>query len=230
MNEAAKTSDICDCVVGWSPSQSRLVGEVIPAPRMLYDCTIHNNMTEYIAWLIKTTAITEEGFYGAYGHLNVPFKEFAGIKNCDPVDAWLSANIVTNQGKNALNDIMFHGSTQITQWYVVLINTNTTPAATMTYATPVYTESADYDESTRQAFNEGASSSQVISNTSSRAVFTMNATSTIYGCALVGGGSAASTKSDTAGGGTLYSMSKFSEAKSVVATNVLSVGISITQS
>jgi hypothetical protein len=58
----------------------------------------------------------------------------------------------------------------------------------------------------------------------------MNDTATIYGCALVGGGSAASTKADVAGGGVLYSASLFSAAKSVVATNVLSVGISITQS
>ena len=58
----------------------------------------------------------------------------------------------------------------------------------------------------------------------------MDATTDIYGCALVGGGTDASTMSDTAGGGTLYCVSKFDAVKSVIATNVLSVGITITQS
>ena len=145
-------------------------------------------------------------------------------------DQWESDNIVTNQGKDALNDIMFHGATQITTWYVLLFSTNTTCVVGMTYAVPVFTESAVYDEATRPAYVEAASSSQSITNTASRAVFTMNDTATIYGCGLVGGGTDGNTKSDTAGGGTLYCASKFDSAKSVIATNVLSVGITITQS
>ena len=152
------------------------------------------------------------------------------MKNFDPLDAWKSCNVVTLEGKNALNNIMFHGATHITTWYVLIFNTNTTCVNTMTYATPVFTESSDYTEATRPEWVEAASSSQIITNTASRAVFTMNGTTTIYGCGLVGGGSGAATKGNTAGGGTLYSASKFDAAKSVVATNVLSVGISITQS
>lgn len=139
-------------------------------------------------------------------------------------------NIVTLQGKDALNNIMFHGATQITTWYVLIFNTNTTCVNTMTYATPVFTESSDYDEATRPEWVEAASSSQIITNTANRAVFTMNAGTTIYGCALVGGGSNGSTKGNTAGGGTLYSASLFSSSKTVIATNILSVGISIAQS
>lgn len=153
----------------------------------------------------------------------------AFLRGDAPIQRSVSKNIVTLQGKNALNDIMFHGSTQITTWYVEIFNTNTPCVNTMTYATPVYTPSTDYVEATRPAYVEAASSSQVTTNTANRAVFTMNGTSTIYGCSLVGGGSAATTKADTAGGGTLYSASLFSSPKSVVATNVLSVGISITQ-
>ena len=146
-----------------------------------------------------------------------------------PLQRSVSHNIVTLQGKNALNDIMFHNATQISTWYVLIFNTNTTCVNTMTYATPVFTESTDYTEANRQAYVEAASSSQVTTNTASRAVFTMNGTTTIYGCALVGGGTDPTVKGNTAGGGTLYSASLFSAAKSVVATNVLSVGISITQ-
>lgn len=154
----------------------------------------------------------------------------AFIRGEDPILHEVCHNIVTLQGKNALNDIMFHGATQVTTWYVLLFNTNTTCVNTMTYATPVFTESTDYGESTRPAYVEAASTSQIITNTANRAAFTMNASTTIYGCALVGGGSAANTKGDTAGGGILYSASLFADAKTVVDTNVLSVGISITQS
>ena len=144
-------------------------------------------------------------------------------------DAWQCANLVTNQGKNALNDIMFNGATQITAWKMMLFESNTEPALAMTYAVPVFTESAAYGEAARPAYQSAASSSQSITNTANRATFTMNATKTIYGCALVGGGSAAGTKSDTAGGGTLYAVSKFAVPKDVIATNILYIGMTITQ-
>lgn len=175
--------------------------------------------------LIQEAAIAPYCIYDIQVHANMA----AFLRGDAPLSHEIRKNIVTLQGKNALNDIMFHGDTQITTWYVAIFNTNTTCVNTMTYAVPVYTESTDYDEATRPAYVEAASSSQVTTNTASRAVFTMNGTTTIYGCALVGGGTGAMTKADAAGGGKLYSASKFSEAKSVVATNVLSVGISITQ-
>lgn len=154
----------------------------------------------------------------------------AFLRGDAPIQHSVAKNIVTLQGKNKLNDVMFHGDTQITTWYVLIFSTNTTCVNTMTYAVPVFTESTVYNEATRPAYVEAASSSQVTTNTASRAVFTMNDTATIYGCALVGGGTDPTVKGNTAGGGTLYSASLFSSAKSVVATNVLSVGISITQS
>jgi hypothetical protein len=152
------------------------------------------------------------------------------MKNFSPLDAWKSCNIVTLQGKNALNDIMFHGATQITSWYILIFNTDTTCVNTMTYAVPVFTESSAYTEATRQEWVKAASASQVITNAADRAVLTMNGSTTIYGCGLVGGGSAATTKGNTAGGGILYSASKFDAAKDVIATNVLSIGVAITQS
>jgi len=137
-------------------------------------------------------------------------------------------NICTDEGLNALLDIMFHGATQITTWYVALFESDTTPAAGTTYATPVYTESAAYTEGARQAFTEAAASSKSITNSASKATFTMNATKTIYGAALVGGGTDATDNTDTAGGGTLYCASKFSSAKSVESGDVLKVTVTIT--
>lgn len=139
-----------------------------------------------------------------------------------------STNVVTNEGLNALLDIMFHGSTQITTWYIALFESDSTPAAGNTYAVPGVTESEAYDEATRVAFVEAAASSQSITNSANKASFTISATKTIYGAFLVGGGSAASTKSDTAGGGTLYCSSRFSSAKSCEDDDSLKVTVTLT--
>jgi hypothetical protein len=140
----------------------------------------------------------------------------------------VNKNLCTDQGLNALLNIMFNEATQITTWYVALFNTNTTILATHTYAVPGYTESTAYDEATRPAFVEVTSTNKSLSNAASKASFTMDATTTIYGAALVGGGSAADTPGDTAGGGTLYCASKFDDAKAVEDDDVLRVTITLT--
>lgn len=137
-------------------------------------------------------------------------------------------NVCTAEGLNKLLDVMFHGVTAISAWYVLLFNTNTTPSDTTTYATPVFTESEDYDEATRPAYTEAAASTKSITNSANKATFTISGTTTIYGGALVGGGTAATTKSDTAGGGTMYCASKFSSSKAVVDDDIIYVTITIT--
>lgn len=120
-------------------------------------------------------------------------------------------NLVVNEGLNALNDIMFHGSTQITTWYLGLFEGNYTPVATVTAATitSASTETTAYTSATRPEYVEAASSSQVTTNAASRGSFVFNASKTIYGAFLV----SSSTKSGT--GGTLFSASRFSSSKSV---------------
>jgi len=132
-------------------------------------------------------------------------------------------NLVTNQGLNALLDIMLHGSTQITTWYVAIFEDNHTVAAGDTYATPGYTECTAYTEANRQAYVEAAASGQSITNSANPAVLSINATKTVYGAALVGGGSGATTKGDTAGGGTLLCAVQFAAAKSVESGDTLSI-------
>ena len=142
-----------------------------------------------------------------------------------------NTNIVTNEGLNAVLNIMFHGSTQISTWYIAIFENNYTPLATNTYASPGYTECTAYDEATRPEFVEAAASGQSITNSASRATFTMNATKTIYGGSLVGGGTGPNTKGDTAGGGTLFCSSQFSSgSKAVIATDVLKVTVTIAAS
>jgi hypothetical protein len=137
-------------------------------------------------------------------------------------------NLVTNEGLDAALDIMFHADTQITTWYVAVFNTNTTILATHTYAAPGYTESTNYDEANRQAYVEAAASGQSITNSANKATLTMNATETIYGAALVGGGSGATTKGDTAGGGKLWCAAQFASSKNVDSGDTLEITYTLT--
>jgi hypothetical protein len=137
-------------------------------------------------------------------------------------------NIVTNEGLNAMLNIMFHGAGQIDPWYVIPIESDTAAADTMTYAVPVFTECEAYTEATRQAFNEAAASGQSITNSANKATFTINATKTLYGGALVGGGTDDDTKGDAAGGGTLFAYSKFTSSKPVESGDTFKITCTVT--
>ncbi len=152
------------------------------------------------------------------------------FRNGKLIDKWQEQNICTDEGLNALLDIMFHSVTQLTTWYVLIFESDTTPAAGTTYAVPVFTECTTYDEATRPEFVEAAASSKSISNTANKAEFTISASKTVYGAALVAGGSAAPTKGDVAGGGTMYCASQFSSSKAVEDDDVLKVTVTLTSS
>jgi hypothetical protein len=134
------------------------------------------------------------------------------IRAGEVIDEWEDDNLVTNEGLNALLNVMLNGATQITTWYLGVFEGNYTPVAGVTAATitAASTECTAYDEATRVAYVEAAASSQSITNAASRATFTFNATKTIYGAFLV----SASAKSATTG--TLFSAARFGTSKSVV--------------
>jgi hypothetical protein len=133
-------------------------------------------------------------------------------------------NLVTNEGKNKMLNVMFHNVTQISTWYLLLIDGSgsPTPAAGDTYAqinaSNGWDEFTSYDEATRQEWTEGSSTTQNITN-ASPVVFTISATGDVYGLALVGGGTSASTKSDAAGGGTLWNAAAFNSGTTPVLDN-----------
>ena len=85
-------------------------------------------------------------------------------------------NIITDEGFNAWLNIMFHGATPITTWYIIPVETDTTAATTMT--------------------NSCLVSSEYPSHSVNKATYTSTETKTLYGGALVGGGTHASTISD----------------------------------
>jgi hypothetical protein len=119
-------------------------------------------------------------------------------------------NGITNQGKNKLLDIMFHGSTQITTWWIGLIDSAgySALAAGDTYAQIAgsngWAEFTDYTDAangnsavTRPEWTEGAASGQAITN-ASPVVFDITDTGTVKGLFLVGGHADCQTKGDHA--------------------------------
>lgn len=134
------------------------------------------------------------------------------IRKGELIDHTQDHNLVVNEGLNHILDVVLHGTTQVTSWYIGVFEGNYTPVSTVTAATitSASTESTAYDETTRVAYDEAAASSQVTTNSSSKATFTFNATKTIYGAFLA----SASAKSATSG--VLLAAAKFGTAKAVV--------------
>jgi len=142
---------------------------------------------------------------------------------------WTDHNLCTTEGRNHILDSVFAADTQITSWYVVPYENDHSPAAGDTYAAPGFTECEDYDETTRPLLQPGAAAAGVIDNSANKASMTFNAVKTIYGAALVGGGSAPSTKGDAAGGGVLFCEAAFAGgAEAVIDGSVIKVTVEIT--
>lgn len=139
------------------------------------------------------------------------------IRKGDVIDEFEADNLVVDEGLNAMLDILFHATAQITTWYLGVFEGNYTPVNTLTAATvaAAATECSAYASSTRPAFDEAAASSQSTTNSANRASFVFNATKTIYGAFLVSN----STKGGTSG--TLFSAARFGSSKSVVSGDEL---------
>ncbi len=113
-------------------------------------------------------------------------RQHGALYSWDMIHKESTHNVCTAEGLNAILDIMFHGTTQITTWYCLVFETDTTPSDATTYAVPVFTECQAYAEATRPEYVEAAASSKSITNSANKAVFTFNATKDIFGAALVG--------------------------------------------
>lgn len=120
-------------------------------------------------------------------------------------------NLVVNQGLDHILNTEFTGSAQVAQWYLGIFEGNYTPVPTVTAATisQAATESTAYQEGNRQAFTPAASNGQSVTNSASKATFTINAQKNIYGAFL------ASAQALSATTGVLFSAAKFAAAKAV---------------
>jgi len=128
-------------------------------------------------------------------------------------------NLIPTEGLNYMLGTALTGVAQLAAWYIAIFEGNYTPVSTITAATfPANaTESTAYNETTRVAWTPGVIAAGSVDNSASKAVFTINATKTIYGIGQL----SVSTKSATTG--TLISCALFSAAKAVVATDILNV-------
>jgi hypothetical protein len=150
------------------------------------------------------------------------------IREDKVIDREFVRNIVTSEGLNNLLDVHFAAGTQISTWYIILWENDYTPVAGDTYATHGWTETQSYDETTRPVWSPGTIASGSVDNSASKATFTFNASKTIYGGAILGGGTNPSQKFNTAGGGTVYAAVRFAASKAVVATDVIKITATIT--
>lgn len=128
-------------------------------------------------------------------------------------------NLIPTEGLNYMLGASLTGVAQTSAWFIALFEGNYTPVAGVTAATfPANaTESTAYTEATRVAWVAGVIAAGSVSNTASKAVFTMNATKSIYGIAQT------SISAKSAVTGTLVSVARFDAVKNVVATDVLNV-------
>jgi len=135
-------------------------------------------------------------------------------------------NIVVNEGKDYILNAAINGSaTVISAWYFAPWGAAHTPAATDTYAIPGYTEETAYTVSgsaVRGEWAVGASSGQSVTNAVATTI-TATAAITLYGIGVVGGGTAASTQGDTAGGGILLSNAAFAASKTLAIDETLDI-------
>lgn len=129
------------------------------------------------------------------------------------------ANILPVEGLTHMLAATVGGATQVSPWYVALFEGNVTPSSSYTAANfnTNATECTTYDEATRVVYNEGAPAAASVDNSANRAVFTMNATKTIYGGALL----SVSTKGSASG--VLLAAARFSSSRAVVDDDELAV-------
>ena len=134
-------------------------------------------------------------------------------------------NLVVNVGLQYMAGSALTSTTQITTWYLGLYGSGATnsPAAGDTMSSHIgWTEVTDYSEANRPTATLAAATNanpSVVTNTASKAVFTINATTTVGGAFL--------TSNNTKGGstGTLFSAADFSSPgdRSVVSGDILNV-------
>jgi len=129
-------------------------------------------------------------------------------------------NDITTEGKNFLLDVMFHGTTPASPWYIGLINNTPTPtlAATDDYDN-IDQAANDWDEFTnylvaaaavRGTWVEGAASGGSMTNATPITYTIAAGGGVVYGIAVVGLGAGAATPGDHAADGILWATAPFS--------------------
>lgn len=127
----------------------------------------------------------------------------------------VSKNLIVTTGRNALLDNTFNASGYTSAWYIGLTGNTPSPAAGDTMGSHAgWTEVTAYDEATRQAYDPAAASSGSLTNTASKAIFTISSNDTALGGVFC-------TSNNTKGGstGTLFNCVAFSTGNQTLHDN-----------
>jgi len=131
-------------------------------------------------------------------------------------------NLVVNLGLNALLDNTFNAAAGSVNWYVGLKDTGTPDAADTMGSHATWATITPYSDATDPAWTKnGAASGGAMSNSSSKAVFNINATDDVYGAFL----KSDNTKGGTAG--TLFGVGDFASPRSVQSGDTLNVQVDL---
>lgn len=133
-------------------------------------------------------------------------------------------NLVVNQGLNDLLTNYFKGSSYTASFFVGLKDTGTVAAADTMASHSGWTEDTNYSNSTRPALTLGAVATQSVDNSASKAAFTINGSTTIYGAFV----STSSTKGGTTG--VLYGAADFGSSRALLSGDTLNVTVTLTAS
>jgi len=149
------------------------------------------------------------------GYFNVTCKGPDGQVKWEEV----AHNIVTNEGLDHILDIVLHGDTQVSPWYVGIKNAGAVAAGDTLASHGGWTENTNYTGN-RQEYDEAAASSQSTTNSASKASFAIDTDSqTIAGAFL------ASVATGTAG--TLLCVADFAGTKAADDGDTLEVTYTI---
>ena len=131
-------------------------------------------------------------------------------------------NIVVNVGLDDLLDKYLKGSSYTAAFFVGLKNTGSPVAGDTMASHGSWTENVTYSEGTREALTLGTVSGQSVDNSASKASFSINGTTTIFGAFV--------TDNDTKSGATglLYGVADFGASRAVENGDTLNVTVTLT--
>lgn len=141
------------------------------------------------------------------------------IRNGVVIAAMSVPNGITDEGLNNILDVEFNSATQITTWYIGLVDNASFSAfaAADTMASHAgWIEVTAYSESVRQTWGSGAASARSVTNATA-ATFSINATKTLKGIFVTSD----NTKSGTTG--KLWSTAAFASTVAVISGDSVKV-------
>jgi len=128
-------------------------------------------------------------------------------------------NLVVTAGRNALLDNTFNAAAGSTAWYVGLKGTGTPDAADTLASHGTWSEINPYSGNRPAWTKNAAASAGAMSNSSAKAVFTINAELTVYGAFM------ASVNTGTSG--TLFGAGDFTASRAVISGDTLNIQVDL---